>query len=87
MEHNFNGHEVNGIHGGNGKKSYDRAFHLVNKLHDFTGMHYLSGKFCYDDFFRKNHARLIYTQPPLERSREICSTSFERYFPRNFNWF
>ena len=27
-------------------------------LHDFTGMHYLSGNFCYDDFFRKTHARL-----------------------------
>ena len=58
MEHDFNGHEVNGIHGDNGKKCYDRAFYLVNKLHDFTGMHYLSGKFCYNDFFRKNHARL-----------------------------
>ena len=31
---------------------------LANKLHDFSGMHYLSGKFCYDNFFRKTHARL-----------------------------
>ena len=58
MEHDFYGHEVNGIHGVNGKKCYDRAFHLANKLHDFTGMHYLSGKFCFDDFFRKTNARL-----------------------------
>ena len=34
LEHDFNGHEVNGIHGVYGKKCYDRAFHLVNKLHD-----------------------------------------------------
>ena len=58
VEHDFNGHEVNGIHGVNGKKCYDRAFYLVNKLHDFTGMLDLSGNFCYDDFFRKSHARL-----------------------------
>ena len=57
-EHDFNGHEVNGINGVNGKKCYDRAFYLVNKLHDFTGMPCLSGKFGYDDFFRKTHARL-----------------------------
>ena len=37
--HDFNGHEVNGIHGLNGKKCYDKALHLVNNLHDFTGMH------------------------------------------------
>jgi len=36
-------------------------------------------------FNLKLKAAAIYTQPPLERSREICSTSFERYFPRNFN--
>ena len=60
VEHDFYGHEVNVIYWVNGKKCYDRAFHLVNKLHDFTGMHYLSGKFCYDDFFRKNHARLYF---------------------------
>ena len=58
VEHDFNGHEVNGIHGVYGKKCYCRAFHLVNKLHDFNGMHDLSGNFCYDDFFRKTHARL-----------------------------
>ena len=60
VEHDFNGHEVTGIHAVNGKKCYGRAFHSVNKLHDFTGMHYLSGKYCYDDFFRKNHARLYF---------------------------
>ena len=58
MEHDFNGHEVNGIHEVNGKKCHDRAFHFVNKLHDFKGIHDLSGNFCYDDFFRKSHARL-----------------------------
>ena len=26
----FNGHEVNGKHGFNGKKCYDRAFYVVN---------------------------------------------------------
>ena len=57
MEHDFNGHEVNGIPGVYGKECYCRAFHLVNKLHDFNGMHDLSGNFCYDDFFRKTHAR------------------------------
>ena len=46
VEHDFNGHEVNGIHGVYGKKCYCRAFHLVNKLHDFNGMHDLSGNFC-----------------------------------------
>ena len=39
MEHDFNGHEVNGIHEVNGKKYHDRAFHFVNKLHDFKGIH------------------------------------------------
>ena len=39
------------MHGVNGKKCSDIAFCLVNKLHDFTGIHDLSGKFCYDDFF------------------------------------
>ena len=60
VEHDFNGHEVTGIHGVYGKKCYCRAFHLVNKLHDFNGMHDLSGNFCYDDFFRKTHTRLYY---------------------------
>ena len=41
-----------------GKMCHDRAFHFVNELHDFQGIHYLSGNFCYDDFFRKTHARL-----------------------------
>ena len=63
VEHDFNGHEVNGIHGVYGKKCYCRAFHLVNKLHDFNGMHDLSGNFCYDDFFCKTHARLYYQTP------------------------
>ena len=54
----FNGHEVNGIHGVKGKRCYDRAIRLVNNLHDFTGMHGLKGNFCYDHFFRKSHAPL-----------------------------
>ena len=58
MEHDFNGHEVNGIHEVNGKKCHNRAFHFVNKLHDFKGIHDLSGNFGYDDFFRKTHSRL-----------------------------
>ena len=35
VEHDFNGHEVNGINEVNGKKCQDSAFHFVNKLHDF----------------------------------------------------
>ena len=57
VDHDFNGHEVNGINGVNGKKCYNRGFHLINKLHDFIGMLCLRGKFCYDDFFCKTHAR------------------------------
>ena len=60
VEHDFNGHEVNGIHEVNGKKCHDSAYHLVNKMHDFKGIHDLSGNFCYDDFFRKTHARLYF---------------------------
>ena len=60
VEHDFNGHEVNGIHEVNGKKCHNRAVHFVNKLHDFKGIHDLSGNFCYDDFFRKSHARLYW---------------------------
>ena len=56
--HDFNGHEVNGIHGLYGKKGYDEAHYSVNKRHDFTGIHDINGKFPYDDIFRKNHARL-----------------------------
>ena len=59
VEHDFNGHVINGIHGVNGKKCYYRAFQFINKSNkDFTGMLDLSGNFCYDDFFRKSHARL-----------------------------
>ena len=56
--HDFNGHEVSGIHGLNGKKCYDKALYLVNNRHDFKGMHDFKGNFSYDDFFRKTHARL-----------------------------
>ena len=56
--HDFNGHEVNGIHGLNGKKCYDKALYLVNNRHDFKGMHDFKGNFPYYDFFRKTHARL-----------------------------
>ena len=56
--HDFNGHEVNGIHGLNGKKCYNKALYLVNNRHDFKGMHDFKGNFPYDDFFRKTHARL-----------------------------
>ena len=71
VDHDFNGHEVNGINGANGKKCYDRAFHLDNKLYDFTGMHYLSGKFCYDDFFSKTHARLYFEMYSLHGQYNI----------------
>ena len=56
--HDFNGHEVNGIHGLNGKKCYDKALYLVNNRHDFKGMHDFKGNFPYNHFFRKTHARL-----------------------------
>ena len=59
--HDFNGHEVNGIHGLNGKKCYDKALYLVNNRHDFKGMHDFKGNFPYDDFFRKTHARLYFS--------------------------
>ena len=49
VDHDFHGHEDNKMYGVNGKKCYDRANHLVNKLHDITGLHGLSGNFCYDD--------------------------------------
>ena len=50
VEHDFNGHEVNELHGVNGKECYDRAFHLANKFQDFTGMHDLSGNFSCKNF-------------------------------------
>ena len=56
--HDFNGHEVNGIHGLNGKKCYDKALYLMKNGYDFKGMHDFKGNFPYDDFFRKTHARL-----------------------------
>ena len=56
--HDFNGHEVNGIHELYGKKGDDGVLYSVNKRHDFTGIHDINGKFPYDDIFRKNHARL-----------------------------
>ena len=59
--HDFNGHEVNGIHGLNGKKCYDKALYSVNNRHDFKGMHDFKENFTYDDFFRKTHARLYIT--------------------------
>ena len=59
--HDFNGHEVNGIHGLNGKKCYNKALYLVNNRRDFKGMHNFKGNFPYDDFFRKTHARLYMT--------------------------
>ena len=52
--HDFNGHEVNVIHGVNGKSATTELFIC---LYDFTGMHGLVGRnFCYDHFFRKTHA-------------------------------
>ena len=56
--HDFNGHEVNGIHGLCRKKGYAEALHSVNKRHSFTGIHCINGKFPYDDIFCKNHAQL-----------------------------
>ena len=56
----FNGHDVNGIHGLNGKKCYNKALYSVNNRHDFKGMYDFKGNFLYDDFFRKTHARLYF---------------------------
>ena len=41
--HDFNGHEVNGIHGIYEKKGYNEAVYLVNKKHDFTGIRDING--------------------------------------------
>ena len=71
MKHEFNGHEVNGIHGVNGKKCYYIAFDLVNKLHDFTGMPDLSGNIYCDYFFRKTHARLYLGIDELGNSQRV----------------
>ena len=60
--HDFNGHEVNGIHGLNGKKCYNKTLYLVNNRHDFKGMHDFKGNFSYHVFFRKTHARLYYME-------------------------
>ena len=68
--HDFNGHEVNGIHGLNGKKGYDEALYLVNNRHDFKGIHDFKGNFPYDDFSRKTHARL-YMDFRCPRASEI----------------
>ena len=64
VEHDFNGHVINGIHEVNGNKCCCRAFHLVNKLYDFTGMLDLSGNFCYDNFSVKvmHDCTLIFLQ-------------------------
>ena len=43
--HDFNGHVVNGIHGLNRKKCYDKALDSVNNRHDFKGMHDFKGNF------------------------------------------
>ena len=64
--HDFNGLGVNGIHGLNGKKCYDKALYLVNNRHDFKGMHDFKGNLPYDDFFRKTHARLYFKIVELE---------------------
>ena len=93
VEHDFNGHQVNGIHGVKGKKWYDRAFHLANKFHYFTELHYTSGKFCYDDFFRKTHARLYWllhsvVKAPVMKVVESHSLSYvvptEKRAPRGW---
>ena len=47
--HDFNGHEVNGIHGLYGKKGYDEALYSVNKRNDITEIHDINGNFPYDD--------------------------------------
>ena len=43
--HDFNGHEVNGIHGLYRKKGYDEALDSVNKRHDITRIHDINGNF------------------------------------------
>ena len=56
--HDFNGHEVNGIHELYGKKGYDKALYSVNNRYDITKIHDINLNFPYDNFFRKNNARL-----------------------------
>ena len=45
------------------KMGYKEAPYSVNKRHDFSGIHDISGNFPYDDIFRKNHARLYFLFP------------------------
>ena len=96
----FNGHEVNGIPGVKGKKCHDRAFHSVNKLHDFTRMHDLSGNFCYNDFFLKAHARLYsgifldisqdfsskFKDFCLKTRAKLCKKNWRIYLKTKGNW-
>ena len=56
----FNGHEVNRIHGLNGKKCYHKALYLVDNRHDFKGMHDFKGNFPYDDNYYIFHVVLQY---------------------------
>ena len=63
--HDFNGHEVNGVHGLIRIKCNDNPLYLVNKLHDFTEIHDLNGNLPYDDFVGKTHTRL-YVNPPYQ---------------------
>ena len=63
--HDFNGPEINGIHGLYEKKGCDEALYSVNKRHDITRIHDINGNFPYDDIFRKNHARLYYYRSQL----------------------
>ena len=74
--HDFNGHEVNGIHGLNGKKCYDKALDLVNNRHDFKGMHDFKGSFPCDNFFRKTHARLYIANVLPKVKIEIVGSRF-----------
>ena len=76
MVHDFNGHEVNGKHGFNGKKCCDKALYLVNNTHDFKG------NFPYDDFFRKTHARLYYFLLFLPVTLLSLSQTLEGLFER-----
>ena len=70
--HDFNGHEVNGIHGFYGKKGYGEALYSVNKRHDFSGIHDINGNLPYYDIFRKNHARLYFLIMERKPSENIA---------------
>ena len=57
--------------GVNGKKGYDRAFHLVNKF--WTEKHHLSGNFCYENF----KLTVLYIYMHVQLPTAIAETNIE----------